>query len=176
MELNKKQNTIKYVLYCILILLADLLQNTGGLLPSIFSAHCFLLIPVTVTLAMSEGEKEAALIGLFGGLLWDLVSADHLGFNSIFLALFCLIASYITENLVRNVYIVNLIVSVVGVFIYSVLYWMLFVASSKDTGSFATLGYYYIPSAIYTSVISVLAVYLINLIRKKFFKKIEKLA
>ena len=69
MELNKKQNTIKYVLYCVLILLADLLQNTGGLITTIFSAHCFLLIPVTITLAMSEGEKEATLLGLFGGLL-----------------------------------------------------------------------------------------------------------
>ncbi len=176
MELNKKQNTIKYVLYCVLILLADLLQNTGGLITTIFSAHCFLLIPVTITLAMSEGEKEATLLGLFGGLLWDMVSADHLGFNSIFLALFCLLASYITENLVRNVYIVNLLVSVAGVFIYSVLYWVLFVASTKDTGSFATLGYYYIPCAIYTSVISILAVYLINLIRKNLLKNLEKIA
>ena len=105
-----------------------------------------------------------------------MVSADHLGFNSIFLALFCLLASYITENLVRNVYIVNLLISVAGVFIYSVLYWVLFVASTKDTGSFATLGYYYIPCAIYTSVISVLAVYLINLIRKNLLKNLEKIA
>ena len=48
MELTKKQRTIKYVLYCAMLLVANLLQNTGGLFPSVFSAHCLLLIPLAV--------------------------------------------------------------------------------------------------------------------------------
>ena len=69
--MSKRQQTIKYIFYCLIILICDLLQNVSGLFPEIYGARCFLLLPVSIILAMGEDERNGALIGLFAGLLWD---------------------------------------------------------------------------------------------------------
>ena len=83
MDLTRKQKTIKYICCCLLILLADLLQNVSGLLPEIGGARCFLIIPAVIILSFGESEISAALLGLFAGFLWDMSSAVHMGFNCI---------------------------------------------------------------------------------------------
>ena len=47
MELTTHQKTVKYTVYCLVIAVAGLLQNTPGLFWQIGSARCFLLLPVT---------------------------------------------------------------------------------------------------------------------------------
>ena len=81
--MSKRQQTIKYIFYCLIILICDLLQNVSGLFPEIYGARCFLLLPVSIILAMGEDERNGALLGLFAGLLWDLTSGVHMGFNCI---------------------------------------------------------------------------------------------
>ena len=43
MELTTHQKTVKYTVYCLVIAVAGLLQNTPGLFWQIGSARCFLL-------------------------------------------------------------------------------------------------------------------------------------
>ena len=93
MKLTKKQATIKYCVYCLLIVIADLMQNVGGLWFEIGGARCFFVIPVAVILGIDEDEKTAALLGFFAGLLWDCVARQHMGFNCIFLMLLCFVIS-----------------------------------------------------------------------------------
>ena len=71
MELTTHQKTVKYTVYCLVIAVAGLLQNTPGLFWQIGSARCFLLLPVTLLLVMGERELPAALLGLFAGCVWD---------------------------------------------------------------------------------------------------------
>ena len=61
MELTTHQKTVKYTVYCLVIAVAGLLQNTPGLFWQIGSARCFLLLPVTLLLVMGERELPAAL-------------------------------------------------------------------------------------------------------------------
>ena len=86
--MSKRQQTIKYIFYCLIILICDLLQNVSGLFPEIYGARCFLLLPVSIILAMGEDERNGALLGLFAGLLWDLTSGVHMGFKFYF-SVFC---------------------------------------------------------------------------------------
>ena len=60
MELTTHQKTVKYTVYCLVIAVAGLLQNTPGLFWQIGSARCFLLLPVTLLLVMGERELPAA--------------------------------------------------------------------------------------------------------------------
>lgn len=173
MELTKKQKTIQYVLYGVMLLAASLLQNTGGLFPTVFSAHCFLLVPLAVALAMQENELEAALIGLFAGLLWDLVSADHLGFNSIFLTAACLFASYAAGHWIRSVYLTDLVFCVFFSLLYSVLYWLLFLVLFENNKNYASFWTFYLPSGVYTAVVSAAVVFFTRLIRKKMLQKLD---
>ena len=58
--MSAKKQTVKYIIYCLIILGCDLLQNVQGLFPEVWGARCFLLLPVTIILAMGEDEKNGA--------------------------------------------------------------------------------------------------------------------
>ena len=60
--MSAKKQTVKYIIYCLIILGCDLLQNVQGLFPEVWGARCFLLLPVTIILAMGEDEKKHIII------------------------------------------------------------------------------------------------------------------
>lgn len=154
MELSKKQKTIKYFCYCLMILLADLLQNTGGLFPQVFGARCFLLLPLAIILAMGEDIIASAFMGLFAGLLWDMSGAVHLGFNCIFIAVVCFLSSALVTYIVRDTFITNMICTALVIILYCFLYWLFFIVIKGVDGGETTLFSFYIPCAIYTLILT----------------------
>lgn len=154
MELSKKQKTIKYFCYCLMILLADLLQNTGGLFPQVFGARCFLLLPLAIILAMGEDIIASAFMGLFAGLLWDMSGAVHLGFNCIFIAVVCFLSSALVTYIVRDTFITNMICAALIIILYCFLYWLFFIVIKGVDGGETTLFSFYIPCAIYTLILT----------------------
>lgn len=172
MELTKKEKTAKYIVYCLLIAGAALLQNVSGLFPQIGSARCFLLIPVAVVLGIDEDEKNAAFLGLLGGILWDIFSVQHMGFNCIYLMIMCYISSALVSYIFRNTFWLSFIASIIPVFFYSVLYWALFILARRTQGSVSAFFTFYLPCAIYTSVISFIVCAVLNVIKKKLNKEI----
>lgn len=154
MELSKKQKTMKYFCYCLIILLADLLQNTGGLFPQVFGARCFLLLPLAIILAMGEDIIASAFMGLFAGLLWDMSGAVHLGFNCIFIAVVCFLSSALVTYIVRDTFITNMICAALVIILYCFLYWLFFIVIKGVDGGETTLFSFYIPCAIYTLILT----------------------
>lgn len=153
MELTKKDRTIKYALYCLVIVAAALLQNTGGLFPVFGGARCFLLVPVAVLLGLNEDEGVAAALGFFAGLLWDVTAAQHKGFNCIFLMLVCYVSAATVVFIFRNTFWLNIIWCTAATLMYCLLYWLLFVVG-KGGGAGYVLGVFYFPSAVYTILAS----------------------
>lgn len=154
MELSKKQKTMKYFCYCLIILLADLLQNTGGLFPQVFGARCFLLLPLAIILAMGEDIIASAFMGLFAGLLWDMSGAVHLGFNCIFITVVCFLSSALVTYIVRDTFITNMICAALVIILYCFLYWLFFIVIKGVDGGETTLFSFYIPCAIYTLILT----------------------
>jgi rod shape-determining protein MreD len=154
MELTRKQNVIKYVCYCLIILVVDLLQNTGGLFPEIFGARCFLLLPLVIILSMSEDVFAGTMLGLFAGLLWDLTGAVHLGFNCIFIAVMCFFSSALATYITRDTFITNMISSAIVITLYCLMYWLFFIIIKGVDGGELTIFSFYIPSGIYTAVLT----------------------
>lgn len=167
MHLSKKQKTIKYLIYCFVIIISALLQNVDGLWFDLATARCYFLIPVSVILGIDEDEKTAALLGLFAGLLWDAVSAQHMGLNSIFLMIVCYLSSSLVTFLLRSTFWVKVISSVAAVFLYSVIYWLVGVVFKSSENSLMMFSLYYLPSAIYTSIMSVLLCLVLSPLKRK---------
>lgn len=167
MELTRKQKTTKYFCYCLIILLADLLQNTAGLFPEIFGARCFLLLPLAVILAMGEDMFAGAVIGLFAGLLWDLTGAVHLGFNCIYISVICFLASALVSYITRDTFITNILSSAVAIIFYCLLYWLFFIIIKGVDGAELTLFTFYIPCAIYTLIITPVLWFILKPIKAK---------
>jgi len=174
MELTKKQRTIKYFCYFLVIVLTDLLQNVSGLFPEIAGARCFLLLPAAIIFAMGENILAGSLIGLFAGLLWDLTGAVHMGFNCIFILLFCLIASALTTYITRDTFITNMIMTAVTIIFYCLIYWLCFIVIKGSGNETAILFRFYVPCAIYTAVLSPVLWLILNPMKRKL-NHIQKL-
>ena len=167
MDLTRKQKTIKYICCCLLILLADLLQNVSGLLPEIGGARCFLIIPAVIILSFGESEISAALLGLFAGFLWDMSSAVHMGFNCIFFAIVCFIAAALVNHLIRDTFITNMLVAVMTIILYCLTYWLYIIVIKGIEGGEGTILSFYIPCAIYTAVITPIVFIIYKPIKKR---------
>lgn len=152
MQLTQRERKIKYLIYCIVILAAALVQNVSGLWFEINSARCFFILPVVVTLGIDEDERISALLGLFAGLLWDMLSAQHMGFNIVFIMLACYVTSALVSYIFRSTYWVNVICSVAVTLLYCFVYWLLFVLLKGSDGSAIIFLQFYLPCFIYTSI------------------------
>lgn len=153
MELTSKQKGIKTAVYLLIIAFIALIQNTPGLTFEIGGARCFLLLPVCIILATGEDEGLAGALGLFGGLLWDITSAVHLGFNAIFMCIICFICSALVTFIIRNTFIANFIFSAFAVFTYAFLYWLFFIIIKGVIGAELSIIKFYFPSALYTAAL-----------------------
>ena len=153
MELSSKQKGIKTAVYLLIIALIALIQNTAGLTIEIGGARCFLLLPVCIILGMGEDEGLAGVLGLFGGLLWDMTSAVHLGFNAIFMCIVCFISAALVTYILRNTFIANFVFSALTAFVYAFLYWLFFIVIKDVKGAELSIIYFYFPSALYTAVL-----------------------
>ncbi|MGN1202291.1 MAG: hypothetical protein ACI4RF_03280, partial [Eubacterium sp.] len=174
MELTRKQKTIKYFCYCLIILLADLLQNTDGLFPQIFGARCFLLLPVAIILAMGEDFFAGALLGLFAGLLWDLSGAVHLGFNCIYITIVCFLSAALVTYIARDTFITNMISSAAAIILYCLFYWLCFIIIKGIEGGEMTLFTFYIPCAVYTGVLTPVLWLLLRPIKRKLNHELKQ--
>lgn len=171
MDLTRKQKLTKYFSFCALIIIADLIQNVQGLMPEIFGARCFIIIPSLIILIIGEDEITAALLGLFAGLLWDISSSVHLGFNCIFFAVICFIISMLVNHLIRDTFITNMIFCGIAIIIYCLVYWLIFIVIKDVDGGRETLFSFYLPCAIYTAVITPIVFIIYKPVKKKLNKK-----
>ncbi len=150
MELSKKDKTIKYTLYCVILAAAALLQNVQGLWLQIGGARCFLLVPAALLLSLGEDERTAALLGLFAGFLWD------------------------SDFLLRNTYWVAVVSAAIGTFIYCMLYWLIIVMPHGGDGSVLSLLYFYLPSFVYTAAVGIVLGMVFSPIKKKLNKGVAE--
>ena len=147
---EQKHRLYSTLVYVGIILLAHLLQNTPHMFPTIFGAHCFLLLPVMVCLSIFLHNLPATMMSLFAGVLWD-VSAAHIdGFNAIFFLLastgICLLMNY----LMRNNLLSASILGALTILLYVTLHWVCFILLRGVDGGAILYVTYYLPSALYT--------------------------
>lgn len=171
MDLKYQNKVTKTIVYFIITAVAALIQNTAGLTIEIAGAKCFLLIPVCIILGLGEDEFFAGMLGLFSGILWDLTSAAHLGFNAIFLCIVCYLSAMAVTYIVRDTFITAAVFSVMAIFIYSLLYWLFFIIIKGVNGAELTLFSFYIPCAVYTAIITPIVWFCAKPIKKKLTNK-----
>ena len=174
MELTKREKTIKYTLSCLIIALFALLQNVGGLWFEIAGARCFFLIPVCVILGLDEDEKVSALLGLFAGLLWDCVSVQHMGFNSVILMVTCYIVSAFVTFIFRDTFWIEFVSSAAITLVYVFAYWLFFVLRRGVDGSAVSLVNFYLPSFVYTVAMMPILYLILTPVKRKLNKQAKE--
>lgn len=171
MELTKREKTIKYALFCLVIAGFSLLQNVGGLWFEIKGARCFFLIPVCVILGLDEDEKVSALLGLFAGFLWDAVSAQHMGYNAVFLMVLCYVTSALVTFIFRDTFWIEFAASGIMSFLYVLIYWLFFVLRKGVDGSAMSFLSFYFPCFLYTTVMMPVLYLILTPLKRKLNKE-----
>lgn len=154
---DNKPKYIRWVIFCALLAVSVLLQNSVGGLLDFWGARVFLCIPFCIAIAMFEREVPAAIFGALAGALWD-VSSGVDGFNTIILMVLCAISSLLISHLMRNNLITALVLGAGSITAYEVLYILIrFWGAGSPVRQIFT---FYLPSLIIT-VIFVPACYFI---------------
>ena len=94
-----------------------------------------------------------------------------MGFNFVFFMLVCYFSSFLVSYLLRATYWVTAASAVVAVAVYCLLYWLLFVVIGGGEGAVSSLGYFYIPSMLYTSAFTLVIVMLLRPVKRRLNKE-----
>ena len=151
---------IRYLAYTLEILVLFMIQETPGLLPSIFGVRPVLLFPAVMSIAMFETEVPALAFGVLGGLLCDFGFSGLLGFHALVLGVLCFFISL----LVRVYFQINLVTAIltgvwsIGLTVCAQWFFLYFFQYSHPAYAFT---HHYLPKYCYTLLFLPL-VYLLN--------------
>lgn len=166
-ETHRKILIFRRVSLALILLLLSLLQNTDGYFPQIFGVRALLLIPAVVCISMYERDLPGMLFGLFAGALWD-VFASGGSFNAFFLLATGFLCGTLINTIMRNNVVTATLLSAIWSLIYSLGYWLFhYVFTSLDSAAFMLLRYY-LPSFIYTVVLTPVIFIIVRAVEKKF--------
>ena len=156
-DLNK---LIRYLAYVLELLVLFMLQETPGLLPSIFGARPVLLFPAVVAIAMLEPEVPALLFGVVGGLFCDFGLSGMLGFHALVLGLLCFFISLVIRAYLQNNMATAILTGVWSIGLVVLAQWFFLYFFQYSYPAYA-LTHHYLPKYFYTLLFLPL-LYLLN--------------
>lgn len=167
MDREKREKVFRYLILALIAAGAAILQNAFSVSFQIGGARAFIAVPVVVAVGMFEDEGVSAFIGLFTGMLVDMVSGGQMGYNAIVLALVGLGCSLLVSHVMRSTIVTNLIFCGTAIVLYVFFYWLFFIVFKGVPEARHTLFTVFLPSAVYTFVFSPFIYSAIRLVRKK---------
>ena len=90
----KRFRVLRYIAYTIEIIVFFIIQQTPGLIPSVYGILPTLLIPIACSIAMFEGPVCSLFYGVFSGFFIRLRHQLQFGFHAPILGLICFIISF----------------------------------------------------------------------------------
>lgn len=156
-DLNK---LIRYLAYVLELLVLFMLQETPGLLPSIFGARPVLLFPAVVAIAMLESEVPALLFGVVGGLFCDFGLSGMLGFHALVLGVLCFFISLVIRTYLQNNMATAILTGVWSIGLVVLAQWFFLYFFQYSYPAYA-LTHHYLPKYFYTLLFLPL-LYLLN--------------
>lgn len=167
MRKNTKILVIRRLIFVLFIILTAVMQNTKGYFPEIFGVRALLLIPLTVCIGMFEREIAGAALGLFAGALWDMSSGLGDGYNTLFLMLIGAGCGLLINVLMRNHLLTAFIMTAAASTLYVLSYILFFVVSQGLDSSGFLFFRYYLPSCIYTLLLTPIYYLIVRAVMRK---------
>lgn len=157
----------RHTLYAALLLVLHTLQNTGGLFPTPYATHAWLLIPAVVCVGMCERERAGLFYGLLAGLLWDSLLLGS-NYYTIFLCLAGYLCGSLTRRLMRNNIMTACLLSAAFLLLFTFGRWLLAIGFQLGTHTLRMLLQFYLPSCLYSFLLSPPTYWLVRKISNSF--------
>ncbi len=165
---------IKRIILFLIVIVFAALQNTDGILPCIFGARFFILIPLVISIAMYEGETAGLFYGFAAGAFWDVCSAGLDGFHAFYLALLGAVTGILIHYFMRNKLLTQYCICAVASFCHAVFYWLITVNIPVGDRMYHKLLSFYLPSAVITTATSFIIYFAVGFICRKLSKSVVK--
>ena len=141
----------KHLYLFALVLITALFQNTVGLLPAVFGAVFWPLVPLTVAVGMRGGEMAGLVYGMIGGAFWDVASSGTDGVHALCLAVIGFAAGWLVKFLLRDTMLSFYAMTAGAVSVIAAVEWLVFTLIPVGDLGARLLVRHYIPSAIITA-------------------------
>ena len=97
-----RRKAIRYLAYSLELIVLFILQETPGLMFSLWGERPSFLFLCMIAIAQFESEIPAMAFGVFGGLLVDYGMGGVMGMHALIMGVLCYIISSFSRNLLRN--------------------------------------------------------------------------
>jgi len=131
-----------------------LMQNAPAFFPSIGYARPTPLVLFVVCVAMFEGPRIGAAIGVISGLLWDLYSVRVFGFTALQMLFVSVIVALLVQWLLRTNFLSGMLLCFSGVVAQMLVEWFFRYVLFMHEETWTILISVYLPNALYTVLLS----------------------
>lgn len=159
---------IGYIVYLVTSAILLLLQSTGIMTLQLGTASAVIILPLVVYAGYYFGEYQGALFGLISGAVADAFSST-LVFNTVILTVIGFMAGFLVNYFFNRNFAAAVVLNIGGAVVYFFSKWLIIYAF-VDPAAWFVLTRFSLTSCIYTSVLGVLAYFLLNLILGKLPK------
>ncbi len=146
----KYLHLLRHAAYTIEIILFFIIQQTPGLIPSVYGILPTLLIPAVCSVAMFENPLCALAYGVFGGFLLDYGTNAVFGFHALILGVICFIISFLVQDVFHNNFLTGLIMTLTAIVVVLLLQWLFLYAAKGYDSPVYVLYRHYLPRMAYT--------------------------
>ena len=144
---------VSWLVYGLLALLILVMQTAPRLFPAVAFARPVPLVPFVVCVALFEGARIGAGLGLIAGLLWDVYSFRLFGFDALLLMAIGLAVGLLVQWLLRANFLSALLLSAGAILLQAVLEWLFCHVLFQKEELLTWLVKVYLPNAAYTMVL-----------------------
>ena len=167
-EFDNKNAYIRRLCFAAGVALVALLQNTNGLLPSVFGIRAMPLVAAVVCIAMFEREMTGMFFGVFAGLLWDSMAPTHGHFHAVLLTVIAFASSSLITHLFRNNFITATLFTGAALLLYNLACIVRDLVIGAHMDAAYTILTFYIPSGVYSLLFVAAFYFLVRAVEKKF--------
>ncbi len=155
------QNALSWLVYGLGALVLMLLQNAPHCFPVIGNARPTPLVLFVVCVALFEGPRIGAIIGVVAGLMWDLYALRLFGLTAVQLLIISVTVGLLVQWLLRTNFLSAMLLCAGGTLAQMLLEWLLNYALFLDEEAGRILVAVYLPNAAYTVLLSPLMYWLV---------------
>lgn len=148
------QNYLSWIVYGLGALLIMMIQTAPRLFPVIAYARPTPLILFAICVAMFEGPRTGAIIGVLAGLLWDLYAFRLFGLNALLLLAITVTVGLLVQLVLRTNFLSGMLLCAAGVLIHTLLEWLICYALFLHEETWTVLYKVYLPNALYTVLLA----------------------
>ena len=152
---------LKWLVYGLLTLCVMLMQMAPRFFPVVAGARPVPLVLLVVCVALFEGARMGAGIGLLAGLLWDVYVFRPFGFDALILMVVGLMVGLLVQWLLRANFLAAMLLSIGSVLAQSLLEWICCYLLFRKEQMWQILVKVYLPNALYTVLLAPLMFWLI---------------